>query len=161
MKKNNLFTRQMNTLCHKCVLAQPSCVDETQLELAAGWGHISSNPSFPLTIRSPRPAEPGAALLTPVLSVTKASCHQGQTRPERGTSTSPGHPAGLFAVQCSEVEQFCHPLGTGQSLSTLTQSRAGDSSQGEGDSIEPPDRSSIYHLFDVCTFPPALGSVSP
>lgn len=98
MNKNNLLTRQMNTLCHKCVLAQPSCIDETQLELAAHWGHASNNPSFSLTIRSPRSAEPGAGLLTPVLRacVTKPSCHQGQTRLERGTNTSTGHPAGLF-----------------------------------------------------------------
>lgn len=98
MNKNNLFTRQMNSLCHKCVLAQPSCIDETQLELAACWRHVSNNPSFSLTIRSPRSAEPGAGLLTPVLRarVTKPSCHQGQTSIEQGTNTSTDHPAGIF-----------------------------------------------------------------
>lgn len=149
MNKNNLFRRQMNALCHKCVLAQPSCIDETQLELAARWGHVSNNPSFSLTLRSPRSAEPGAGLLTPVLRarVTKPSCHQGSTRTERGTNTSTGHPAGIF--QHKEVEQLCHPLGTGQSLSRLIPSRGGDRSQREGDNRTDPPKQQKLHLSSV------------
>lgn len=101
MNKNNLFRRQMNALCHKCVLAQPSCIDETQLELAARSGHVSNNPSFSLTLRSPRSAEPGAGLLTPVLRarVTKPSCHQGSTRTERGTNEARAILQGFFSTK--------------------------------------------------------------
>lgn len=138
------------------MLAQPSCTDETQLELAARWGHLSNNPSLPFTLRSPKSAEPGAGLLTPVLRacVTKPSCHQGWTRTEGGTNTSTGHPAGIFQ-STMKLNNSATPWAPGRV--SADQTRAG---KGTGWTHQT-KRSSIHHLSYVCIFPAALGSVSP
>lgn len=46
VNENNPFSKRMEELCHKCVVAHSSRTNDVQFELAASWALVSNTPSF-------------------------------------------------------------------------------------------------------------------